>query len=106
MWLSLDEGFAGREQEKKRSREFMVSLYYLPSLCGTWNQIVWVSELGSFYTFIEEDGGEAKRELGVVLKDHFHLNHSAGETITSLNIIYCRSLPKRREQYYLFWIPV
>lgn len=62
--LCLDgdkKGFVVREREKKKqTAELMFSLYCLPSLCGTLNQIVWVSELGGLYKFIEGNGGEAK----------------------------------------------
>lgn len=49
-----------RARKKKQTAELMFSLYCLPSLCGTLNQIVWVSELGGLYKFIEGNGGEAK----------------------------------------------
>lgn len=69
--LRLDgEGFVKREQEKNIA-ELMFSLYCLASLCGALNQIVWVSELGSLYKFIEGNGGEVKRELEVILKRLF-----------------------------------
>lgn len=47
-------------KKHKQTAEFMFSLYCLPSLCGTLNQIVWVSELGGLYRFIEGNSGEAK----------------------------------------------
>ena len=75
MWLFLSkdkEGFVDREIEKKKhSCEFMFSLYCLPSPCGTLSQIVWVSELGGLYKFIEGNGGTVKRELEVILKRLF-----------------------------------
>lgn len=64
-------GFCRQRPRKKNIAESMFSLYCLPSLCGTLNQIVWVSELGGLYKFIEGNGGEAKRELEVILKRLF-----------------------------------
>ena len=47
-------------KKQQQTAELMFSLYCLPSLCGTLNQIVWVSELGGLYRFIEGNSGEAK----------------------------------------------
>lgn len=65
----------------------MSLLYCLSSLCGTLNQIVWVSELGGLYKFIEGNGGEAKRELDVILKRLFlpEAQRYAVETVEESN---------------------
>lgn len=52
------------ESKKRDISEVMFSLYCLSSLCGTLNQIVWVSELGGLYKFIEGNVGEAKKRAG------------------------------------------
>lgn len=52
------------ESKKRDISEVMFSLYCLSSLGGTLNQIVWVSELGGLYKFIEGNGGEAKKRAG------------------------------------------
>lgn len=52
-----------REQGKKKYiAELMFSLYCLPSLCGTLNQIVWVLELGVLYKFIEGNSREVGKK--------------------------------------------
>lgn len=49
----------------------MFSLYCLSALCGTLKQIIWVSELGGLFKFIDGNCGEEKRELEVILKTLF-----------------------------------
>lgn len=64
--------FCGQRARKKYIAELMFSLYCLPSLCGTLNQIVWVPELGGLYKFIEGNSREVeKKELEVILKRLF-----------------------------------
>lgn len=57
-----------KRARKQNIAELMFSLYCLASLCGTLNQIVWVSELGGLYKFIEGNSREAERAAGDIKK--------------------------------------
>lgn len=70
-WMETKRVLQTESRKKQNIAELMFSLYCLASLCGTLNQIVWVSELGGLYKFIEGNGGEVKRELEVILKRLF-----------------------------------
>lgn len=63
--------FFSRREKKENIYELMFSLYRLPTLCGTYRQSVWVSELNGLYKFIGGNGWEERRELEVLLKRLF-----------------------------------